>query len=58
MADEQRKAAAAEKLQKQAQQQRNQLVTQVAALRAEISRRDSQCCFEDISDLLGTNTQY
>ncbi len=56
MADEQRKAAAAEKLQKQAQQQRNQLVTQVAALRAEISRRDSQCCFEDISDLLGTNT--
>ena len=52
VADEQRKAAAAEKLQKQAQQQRNQLVAQVAALRAEISRRDSQCCFEDISDLL------
>ena len=51
--EERRKTAAAEKLQKQAQQQRNQLVTQVAAMRAELSRRDSQCCFEDLSDLLG-----
>ena len=57
---ERSKTAAAEKLQKQAAQQRNQLVTQVAALRAEISRRDSQICFEDLSDLLGrdsTSTQ-
>jgi len=53
VAEERRKTAAAEKQRAQAQQQRNQLVTQVAALRAEISRRDSQSCFEDLSDILG-----
>ena len=50
--EERRKTAEAERLKKQAQHQRNQLVAQVAALRAQLSHLSSQSCFSDMSDLL------
>ena len=52
--EERRKAACAQAQHEKAKKQRNQLVKQVSALRAEISRRDTQGCFDakTLSDAL------